>query len=96
MYPLRCTLDIKLTHWPIQHRPKETDGYQMEKDQAGIKWQEGERRGSIDRMIVLLTDTVLQVAELGPRVLQDQRLEGRKRNIPIATLSISCLVKSGR
>jgi hypothetical protein len=68
----------------------------MEKDQAGITWQEGERRGNIDRMIALLMDTVLQVAELGPRVLQDQQQDERKRNLPIAMLSISCLVKSGQ
>jgi hypothetical protein len=80
----------------------ETDGYQMEKDQAGIKWQEEERRENIDRMIVLLMDMDRQVAELGLQVHQDRLPEGRKRaverirNTPIAMLSISCLVKSGQ
>jgi hypothetical protein len=72
----------------------------MEKDQAGIIWQEGERRGNIDRMIVRLMDMVLQVAELELQVLQDQQPEGRKRaveripNTPIAMRLISCLVRS--
>jgi hypothetical protein len=68
----------------------------MEKDQVQTTWQEGERRGNIDRMIVLPMDMVRQVAELGLRVLQDQQQDERKRKLPIAMLSISCLVKSGQ
>lgn len=50
----------------------------MEKDQVGISWLEGERRGNIDLMIVLLMVMVRQVAELAARLLQDQQRDERK------------------
>jgi hypothetical protein len=85
MCPLRCMLDIERTLWPIRNLQKETDGYQMERDQVQVKWQEGERGGHIDRVIVLLMGTVHQVEQEHQRH-HVQRLVGRKQNLPISTL----------